>query len=160
LVFFIKNRSRKSVCLIKNRSRKSVFLIKNRSQDQSALSQIGLENWSSLSPNICVMSFFRPIQVGYYKFAHPCLRKSPTICEICSNRPFSIDPVNSPCLEIAMTWAINAKFHGLVDPLFGTSWHKWNRYKLHRGIELDPWVKEWPPSWVYDLTHGTRRGLF
>jgi len=51
-------------------------------------------------------------------------------------------------------------FHGLVDPLFGSSWQEWHRYKLHRGIELDPWVKEWPPSWVYDLTHGRRRGLF
>jgi len=50
--------------------------------------------------------------------------------------------------------------HGLVDPLLGTSWHKWNRYKLHRGIELVPSHKEWPPSWVYDLCHGTRRGLF
>jgi len=50
--------------------------------------------------------------------------------------------------------------HGLVDPLFGTSWHKWNRYKLHRGIDLVPCHKEWPPSWVYDLCHGTRRGLF
>jgi len=52
------------------------------------------------------------------------------------------------------------KVQGLVDTLFGTSWHKWNRYKLHRGIELVPWHKEWPPSWVYDLCHGTRRGLF
>ena len=51
-------------------------------------------------------------------------------------------------------------FHGLVDPLCGTSWHKWNRYKLHRGIELVPWHKERPPSLVYDLCHGTRRGLF
>ena len=50
--------------------------------------------------------------------------------------------------------------HGLVDPLCGTSWHKWNRYKLHRGIELVPWHRERPPSWVYDLCHGTRRGLF
>jgi len=50
--------------------------------------------------------------------------------------------------------------HGLVDPLFGSSWQEWHRYKLHRGKELDPWVKEWPPSWVYDLTHGRRRGLF
>jgi len=50
-------------------------------------------------------------------------------------------------------------FHGLVHPLCGTSWHKWNRYKLHGGIELVPWHKERPPSWVYDLCHGTRRGL-
>ena len=50
--------------------------------------------------------------------------------------------------------------HGLVDPLFGTSWHKWNRYNLHGGIELVPCHKECPPSWVYDLCHGTRRGLF
>jgi len=31
---------------------------------------------------------------------------------------------------------------GIVDPLFGTSWHKWNRYKLHDGIEFVPWHKE------------------
>jgi len=34
------------------------------------------------------------------------------------------------------------KLNGLVDPLFDTSWHKWNRYKLHRV----PWYKEWPTS--------------
>ena len=39
-------------------------------------------------------------------------------------------------------------FHGLVDPLFVTSWHKWNRYKLHRGIELVPWHKEWPDGGI------------
>jgi len=38
--------------------------------------------------------------------------------------------------------------HGLVDPLFVTSWHKWNRYKLHRGIELVPWHKEWPDGGI------------
>jgi len=55
---------------------------------------------------------------------------------------------------------INETFHVLLDPPFGTSWHKWNRYKLHRGIELVPWHKEWPPSCVYYLCHATRRGLF
>ena len=34
--------------------------------------------------------------------------------------------------------------HGLVDPLCGTSWDKWNWYKLHRGY------RAWP---------GTRKGL-
>ena len=37
---------------------------------------------------------------------------------------------------------INETFHVLLDPPFGTSWHKWNRYKLHRGIELVSWHKE------------------
>jgi len=67
------------------------------------------------------------------------------------------------CSKMLRIWRKNSLkrvLHGLVDPLFGSSWQEWHRYKLHRGIELDPWVKEWPPSWVYDLTHGRRRGLF
>ena len=56
----------------------------------------------------------------------------------------------------ALKIATRQKVHGLVDPLFGSSWQEWHRYKLHRGIEFDPWVKEWPPSWVYDLTHSKR----
>jgi len=59
-------------------------------------------------------------------------------------------------LNLVRKSKIFAHLHGLVDPLCGTSWHKWNRYKLHRGIELVPWHKERPPSWVYDLC----RGLF
>jgi len=35
-------------------------------------------------------------------------------------------------------------FHGLVDPLCGTSWDKWNWDKLHRGYRACP---------------GTRKGL-
>ena len=37
-----------------------------------------------------------------------------------------------------------ATFHVLVDPLCGTSWDKWNWYKLHRGYRACP---------------GTRKGL-
>jgi len=54
------------------------------------------------------------------------------------------------------------KFHGLVDPLCGTSWDKWNWDKLHCGYRAcpRPGGKERSPAWVYDLSHGTRRGLF
>jgi len=51
------------------------------------------------------------------------------------------------------------KVHGLVDPLFVTSWHKWNRYKLHRGKSLCHGTRNGPME-VYDLCHGSRRGFF
>ena len=52
-----------------------------------------------------------------------------------------------------------SNFHGLVDPLFVTSWHKWNRYKLHRGKSLCHGTRNGPME-VYDLCHGSRRGFF
>jgi len=39
---------------------------------------------------------------------------------------------------------LDRKLHGVVDPLCGTSWEKWNWYKLHRGYRACP---------------GTRKGL-
>ena len=51
--------------------------------------------------------------------------------------------------EIIGLLQIERNFHGLVDPLFVTSWQKWNRYKLHCGIELVPWHKEWPDGGIW-----------
>jgi len=71
----------------------------------------------------------------------------------------------SPIFSIAsnrnIPWSIftSVTFSRSRPPL----WYKldrWNRYKVHRGIELVSWHKERPPSLVYDLCHDTRRGLF
>jgi len=97
-------------------------------------------------------SRYPPLQVGGVVAVHVSLWKSTFIGKMLSQAEFSdLETEGSLFATI---------FHGLVDPLFGSSWQEWHRYKLHRGIELDPWVKEWPPSRVYDLTHGRRRGLF
>jgi len=47
------------------------------------------------------------------------------------------------------------ELHGLVDPLFVTSWYKWNRYNLHRGKSLYHVTRNGPME-VYDLCHGSR----
>jgi len=59
--------------------------------------------------------------------------------------------------EVKMNFLHREYFH---RPTLCPSWHKWNRYKLHRGIEFVSWHKERTPSWVYDLCDDTRRGLF
>jgi len=60
----------------------------------------------------------------------------PTFFRISRNRV----QASNPHLIRVLGWT----FHGLVDPLCGTSWDKWNWDKLHRGYRACP---------------GTRKGL-
>jgi len=92
----------------------------------------------------------------------------------CTSEHFSYK--SEPRLHVVVeepNWFIPADFfklsklHGLADPLCGTSWDTWNWDKLHLGYRACPGTrkslsrdKERPPAWVYDLSHGTRRGLF
>jgi len=48
-------------------------------------------------------------------------------------RIFQIAKMLSPVICVRTVKQTCETIHGLVDPLFVTSWHMWNRYKLHRG---------------------------